>query len=90
MGHVTDQKVHRAVCVCVPTSWEPWEKFIRAMFIPDLIISLSMSTEREAGPVGGGGVSARGHDNFETNLAVYSLYAGGGWAMACAPVYGCL
>lgn len=35
-----------------PTSCVPWEKFKRAMFIPDLIISLSMSTEREAGPAG--------------------------------------
>jgi len=32
------------------TSWLPWEKFKRATFIPDLIISFSISTEREAGP----------------------------------------
>lgn len=35
-----------------PTSCVPWEKFKRAMFIPDLIISFSISTEREAGPAG--------------------------------------
>lgn len=34
----------------IPTSCVPWEKFKRAMFIPDLIISFSISTEREAGP----------------------------------------
>lgn len=32
------------------TSWEPWEKLSRAMFIPALIISLRRSTERDAGP----------------------------------------
>lgn len=32
------------------TSWEPWEKLSRAMFMPALIISLRRSTERDAGP----------------------------------------
>lgn len=34
-----------------PTSCVPWEKFILATFIPALIISLAISTDREAGPV---------------------------------------
>lgn len=32
------------------TSCVPWEKFILAMFIPALIISLAISTDRVAGP----------------------------------------
>jgi len=36
------------------TSWVPCEKLRRATFIPDLIISFSLSTEREAGPKKGG------------------------------------
>lgn len=41
---------HQHSNCAIPTSCVPWEKFKRAMFIPDLIISFSISTEREAGP----------------------------------------
>lgn len=37
-------------CIWSPTSWDPWEKFMRAMFMPVLIISFDISTDREAGP----------------------------------------
>ncbi|OTF79865.1 hypothetical protein BLA29_014900 [Euroglyphus maynei] len=33
------------------TSCVPCEKFIRAIFIPDFIISINVRTSREAGPI---------------------------------------
>lgn len=55
------------------TSWVPWEKLRRATFIPDLIISFSISTDREAGPKKQRDKTFVSRDPFLTSLPPYQV-----------------